>query len=100
MANDQQHLERANLAAERAHRMLELPATLDSYAWGLIASLIVEAANEIERAQADDPTIRLPLLDTVVEELRDVTAKFTSAAFLAATKPARRQQPGLFTPRR
>jgi len=100
MANNVQHLEKANLAAERAQHLLAQPATLDSYDWGLVATLIVEADDALKRAQADDPTIQLPLLDTVIEELRDATSNFTSATFLAATKPERRQQPSLFMPRR
>jgi hypothetical protein len=92
--------EQAYRAAERAQRLLAQPATLDSYDWGLVATLIVEADDALRRAQEHDPSIKLPLLDTVVEELRDATSNFASAAFLSATRAERRQKPNLFTPRR
>jgi hypothetical protein len=36
----------------------------------------------------------------VVEELLEATSNFSDAGFLRATKPARRHNPSLFTPRR
>lgn len=94
------HQEQARRAAERAQRLLTQPATLDSYDWGLVATLIVEADEALGHAQVYDPSITLPLLETVLEELRDVTSNFTNAAFIRATKPERRQKPSLFAPRR
>jgi hypothetical protein len=100
MDNGECHQDQARRAAERAQRLLAQPATLDCYDWGLAATLIVEADDALKRAQEQDPAITLPLLDKVVEELRDVTSNFTKPAFLRATKPERRQRPNLFTPRR
>jgi hypothetical protein len=90
----------AALAAERAHWLLAQPATLASHEWLLIATLVVEADGALKNAQGSDPTVRLPILDTVVEELREATSNFSDAGFLRATKPARRHNPSLFTPRR
>lgn len=98
MDSGDEHQKQAYGAAERAQRLLAQPATLDVYDWSLVASLIVEADDALKRAQELDVSITLPLLDTVVEELRDVTSNFTSAAFLSATKPERRQKPSLFAP--
>jgi hypothetical protein len=64
---------------------------LESYDWGLVATLIVEADEALGRAQEHDPSITLPLLEIVLEELRDATSNFTSSAFIKATKPERRQ---------
>ncbi len=94
------HQEQARRAAERAQRMLTQPATLDSYDWGLVATLVVEADRALARAQEHDRLITLPLLELVLEELRDVTSNFTNSAFLKATKPERRQKRSLFAPRR
>jgi hypothetical protein len=94
------HQEQARRAAERAQRLLAQPVTLDTYDWGLVATLILEADEALGRAQDHDPSITLPLLETVLEELRDVTSDFTSPAFVKATKPERRQKPRLFAPRR
>ena len=92
------HQRQAQRAAERAHGLLAQPATLDPYDWGLIATLIVEADEALRRAQQHDPSITLPLLETVLEELRDVTCNFTSPAFVNAAKLSRRQKPRLFAP--
>src|SRR5687768_2134912 len=91
-----EHQEQARRAAKRAQEMLAQPATLDSYEWGLVASLIVKADEALRRAQEHDPSIKLPLLETVLEGLRDVTSNFTNPAFIRATKPSRRQKPNLF----
>jgi len=91
---------RAALAAERAHLLLVQPATLDSYDWLLVATLVVEAHGALKNAQDADPAVCLPILDTVVEEFREATANFSDADFLRATKSARRHNPSLFPPLR
>jgi hypothetical protein len=80
--------------------LLAQPATLDAYDWGLVVSLIVEADDALMRARAYESSITLPLLETILDELRDVTSNFTNAAFLEASKSARRQKTGLFAVRR
>ena len=80
--------------------MLAQPANLDSYDCLLVATLLVEADAELKAAQEDDPSVALPLLAEVVEELRDATSNFTKPEFCRATKPARRQNPRLFARRR
>ena len=94
------HQEQARRAADRAHRLMSQPATLDSYSWGLVAALLVEADEAFSRAQELNPSITLPLLDAVLEELRDITSDFTKPDFIKATRAARRQRPSLFTSRR
>jgi hypothetical protein len=94
------HQEQALRAAEWAQRLLAQPATLDWDDWGLVAALLVDSDEALERAREHDASVRLPLLPIVIEELRDVTSNFTKPAFLAATKSARRQRPSLFAPRR
>ncbi|QAY75405.1 hypothetical protein [Sphingosinicella sp. BN140058] len=68
---------RASEAAQRAHDLLAQRATLDSYDWLLVATLLVEADEALERAKQSNPAVELPLLDEVVEELRDATENFT-----------------------
>jgi hypothetical protein len=99
MTQGHEHYATAYRAAERAQHLLAQPATLDAYDWGLVATLIVEADNALTRARQQDQSLALPLLDLVLEELRDVSGNFTSAAFLRATRPERRQNPSLFAPR-
>lgn len=100
MDRGEEHRGQARRAAERAQGLLAQPATLDTYAWGLVASLLIEADDALKRAQQLDEAVTLPLLAEVLNELQDVTANFTSPAFLRATRPARRQNPTLFAPRR
>jgi len=100
MDEAERHRDQAIRAAARAQGLLAQPATLDSYDWLLLATLIVEADDALKTAQRHDPTIHLPILGAVVEELREVTSNFSRPDFLAATKPARRQNPILFDPRR
>ena len=64
--------------------------------WDSVASDLVEADLALESAKKLNPRLELPLLEEVVEELREVTANFTRPAFIRATKPPRRQRPHLF----
>jgi hypothetical protein len=100
MTDANEHLAQASHALERAKGLLAQPATLDGYEWLLVATLIVEADDALMVAQKSDPSARLPLLDEVVEELREATSNFTKAEFASAAKAPRRQKPNLFTPRR
>lgn len=100
MDEAESHQERAALAAERAHLLLVQPATLDPHDWLLVATLVVEADGALKNAQDADPSVCLPILDTVIEELREATSNFSDAGFLRATKSARRHNPSLFAPLR
>jgi len=100
MNGAESHRKRTDLAAERAHLLLVQPATLDSYDWLLVATLVVEAHGALKNAQDADPAVCLPILDTVIEELREATANFADADFLRATRSARRHKPSLFAPLR
>jgi hypothetical protein len=100
MDEAESHRKRAALAAERAHLLLVQPATLDSYDWLLVATLVIEAYGALKNARDADPVVRLPILDTVIEELREATANFSDADFLRATRSARRHNPSLFAPLR
>jgi hypothetical protein len=84
------------LATKRAHQLLAQPARLDAYDWALVAVLIVEADDEVRRAQGQDAAFQLPLLRTVLDELCEATSNFTNQNFLRASKAARRQKPNLF----
>lgn len=100
MDEAESHRKQAALAAERAHWLLAQPATLDSYEWLAVATLVVEADGALKKAQDTDPTVCLPILDNVVEEMREATSNFSDAGFLRATRSARRHNPSLFAPRR
>jgi hypothetical protein len=66
----------------------------------LVATLVVEAHGALKNARDTDATVCLPILDTVIEELREATANFADADFLRATRSARRHNPSLFAPLR
>jgi hypothetical protein len=100
MTDANEHLAQASHASERARGLLAQPATLDGYDWLLVATLIVEADDALRIARESEPSAQLPLLDEVVEELREATSNFTKAEFVSAAKAPRRQKPSLFTPRR
>jgi len=72
------------------------PASLDSYDWLLVATLVVQADKAFETAKQSNPAVELPVLDAIVEELRGATDNFTDPDSVRATKPARRQRPALF----
>jgi hypothetical protein len=93
------YLDDARRDAERVKELLASPATLDAYDWGLVASLLVSADTALAAARTLDPNATLQVFDDAVEELRDASSNFTKPAFIAATKPPRRQRPALFTPR-
>ena len=93
-------LSEARSCAEHAQHLLLQPATSDGHDWLALAGSIVQADLFLKQAQELDPSVRLALLDTVLAELRDVTANFTKPEFLSATGPARRDNPLLFKPRR
>jgi hypothetical protein len=94
------HFEKAKRAAQRAQHLLAQPARLDAYDWGLVAALVVEADRELQLALEHDASIQLPLLQTVLDELREATSDCTNPAFVRASKAARRQKPDLFAVRR
>ncbi len=94
------YLQVARDCAEQAESLLMQPASFDSYDWSLLVGEIVEADRLLRSAREADPAASLPLLDTVLEDLRDVTANFTRPEFLAATKADRRGNPKLFEPKR
>ena len=91
------HLELASRAAERAQQLLAQPATMDAYDWALVATLLVEADDELRCAQEQDASVQLPLFQRALDELREATSDFTKADFLRASRAARRQRPSLFT---
>ena len=99
MNSQKKHME-ARRCAARAQWLLLQPATLDPFDWLALACSIVDADKFLQQAQELDPSIRLPLLEAVLEELRDVTANFTRPDFLSATGGIRRDHPKLFKPRR
>jgi hypothetical protein len=100
MGDGQHHLEQASCAAQRAQQLLAQPANMDAYDWGLITALLVEAYDELQRAQEQGSMVQLPLFEIVMEELRDATSDFTKQDFVSASKAARRQKPDLFSPSR
>lgn len=64
--------------------------------WLLVATLIGEADLVFQHARRRDPSLTFPLLDTVIEELYEMTAGFTDPVFLRGTRAARRRNPALF----
>lgn len=83
---------------ERAHWLLSHSDSQDSYDWSYIAGIIAGADLDIRALQRTDPTLEVPLLGEVLTMLRQATrAPKNKQAFLALTKAARRQNPGIFT---
>lgn len=80
----------------RVEQLLAQPATLDSYDWLLVATLLGEADDLLQRTDGGSSTERSPRLGSVLEELRDATCNFTNPQFLRVTRPARRRNPHLF----
>ena len=94
------HLEQARDDAESAEALIMRPANFRTEEWLLAVTDIVSADEHLRRAREIDPTASLPLLDQVLEDLRDLTDNFTKPEFFAATKAGRRGNPKLFEPRR
>jgi hypothetical protein len=65
----------------------------------LLATLVGEADLVIRQAQRTDPSLRMPLLDKVIDEFREVTRDFTDPRFLRASRAARRRNLDLFSSR-
>lgn len=83
---------------EKAHWMLSATDSQGSEEWLLIASIIAGADRDIRALQRTDPTLEVPLLGEVLAMLRRATSTpKNKQAFLAHTKPARRDNPDIFT---
>ncbi len=64
--------------------------------WLLLACNIGEADLAFQEARRRNPSLEFPLLETVIEELYEMSAGFTDPEFLRATGPARRRNRKLF----
>ena len=95
-AYETQTLEEAERWLEVAHRILDTGSGHDSDTWLHLASIAGEADLAVQEERRRNPTFELPLLETVVAELRQATANFTDLEFLRSTGPARRRNPKLF----
>ena len=76
---------------EQAAQILAHPVNYHPEEWMLLSTLVGEAdliVREEQRANAD---LRVPLLQEVVKEFREITANFTDSTFLRASRAARRR---------
>jgi hypothetical protein len=99
VAEEPSRLAEAERYLEQARRILMHPVNLDADEWVLLATLVGEADHVVREEQRWNPQLQLPLLDEVIDDFRELTADFTNAAFLSATRAARRRNPPLFTGR-
>jgi hypothetical protein len=94
MSND---LAEAERDLKQAQHILAVGRPLDgAEEWLLVATLVGEADLVVQDARRRDPSLTFPLLDTVIEELYEMTAGFTDPVFLRGTRAARRRNPALF----
>ena len=93
---EKQTLEQAEYWLAVAHRILDTGSDFDSYTWSYLATIAGEADLTLQQERGRNPTFELPLLETVVAELREASANFTDREFLRSTRGERRRYPKLF----